>query len=44
MTVADLIKKLADCDKDKEVFVIDDWGEWMHAGEVSEDENGVYIE
>ena len=44
MTVGELIKWLAEEDDSKEVYIIDCWGEWTEATDVSNDEEGVYIE
>jgi hypothetical protein len=43
MTVAELIKRLQECDQDKEVFCPD--GQFMaYVTSVAEDEHGVYID
>jgi hypothetical protein len=43
MTVAELIKRLQECDQDKEVFCLD--GQYVaYVTSVAEDEHGVYID
>ena len=43
MTVGELIKELEKFDKDKEVFVMN-YDEWTSVFEVTEDDDGVYLE